>query len=110
MNTIVKFEHTSSSKKSPLLRGYSNGVALVISPGSLHAHGEMYPFGNTVGDLILPRSIQDELAGLASQGWFPYFVRVPAIGLGSVHVVIRENLTPSLVSNGRSPEGKGRQQ
>jgi len=48
-------------------------------------------------DIILPRRELDELHRLASPLVELYLIRVPAIGLGSVSVVLTEDMVPLLV-------------
>jgi hypothetical protein len=89
------------------------GTRLLVSPGSLHAVGEIYAYVNgdvrpfiwdgtslrfMASDLLLPRGLSDDLRRLADPGWNVYFIRIPSIGLGSNRLVIDENLMPMLVS------------
>lgn len=103
------------------------GVALFITPGSLHRSGEVYEYVNgavvkieylfdkktfrtELSDLIIPRGIEDELHLLARQGWRVYLIRTPAIGLGSNQLVIADNNIPVLVCKVDAPEGQKPQQ
>lgn len=96
LNTTIKFGKNASSK-NPQFEGYS-GVTYIITPGSLHASGELYDLKKIArSDLILPRGLLDEFRRHEALGEYLYLVRVPAIGLGSVSLIIGEDFVPALV-------------
>lgn len=96
MIAITTLVFGKDSKPAPAFAG-ARGVAYVITPGSLHASGELYDAETLAkSDLIMPRAVSDELQRVKALGLYAYLVRVPAIGLGSITLEIGEDYTPTL--------------
>lgn len=111
MNLIIKIgplANTNVNQQDPY-GPMKFDAAWIITPGSLHANGEVYEtrkIAEPVTDLVLPRAISDEIRRLEVQCKDVYLIRVPAIGLGSTHLEIGERNAPIMVQNGVAP-GKG---
>jgi hypothetical protein len=84
------------------------GIALIQQPGSLHASGEVYLYNGGLvsvtsqgelrkeSDLLLPRRDEELLRQYHRDGWVTYFIRVPAIGNGSVRLEMNAQFVPIL--------------
>lgn len=98
LNITIKLGK-SAGTINPQFAGYS-GVTLIVTPGSLHASGELYDLKKIAkSDLIVPRALLDEFRLHEANNEYLYLVRVPAIGLGSMSLMMGEDYTPALVPN-----------
>lgn len=101
MNTVIKFDLAHLVHSPALKQAKVRGVAWVISPSTLHPEGEVYDIGTSTNvkssSIILPRWQLEEFSELVDLGYYIYFIRCSAVGLGSLSLEIGKEMEPVLV-------------